>query len=106
MSLVCINTYSLSEHIEELEYFLGKSKSGFAVGAISKSRTVKNNFLINSINLKDYSYQSCPTSFQQVTSFYTLKMIFPTNLEELYAFSNLENYSKHLLKFQIQRTQV
>ena len=63
MSLFHIDTGSLSENIEELEYLINKTKTDFDVISISESRIKKNNCLINSIYFKDYSYESCPTEY-------------------------------------------
>ena len=43
------------------EYLPNKTKTDFDVIGISESRIKKNNCPINSINLKDYSYKSCPS---------------------------------------------
>ena len=61
MSLFHTNLYFLSKNIEKLEYLLDKTKSYFDVIVISKSRIKKDKFSINSINLKGYSHESCPT---------------------------------------------
>ena len=61
MSLFHINTCSLSKNIEELEYLLDKTKIDFAVIGISESRIKKDKSPTKSINLKDYSHESCPT---------------------------------------------
>ena len=61
MSLFHINTCSLHKNIEELEYLLDKTKIDFDVIGISESKTKKDKSPINSINLKGYSYGSCPT---------------------------------------------
>ena len=60
LSLFHINTCSLPKNTEELEYLLDK-KHDFDVISISESRIKKDKSLINSINLKGYSYESCPT---------------------------------------------
>ena len=61
LSLFHINTCSLSKNIEELEYLLDKTKIDFDVIGISESRIKKDKSPINSINLKGYSHESCPT---------------------------------------------
>ena len=61
MSLFQINTCSLSENIEELEYLLDKKKTDFDVIGISESRIQKDKSAINSINLKSYSRESFST---------------------------------------------
>ena len=61
MSLFHINTYSLPSNIEELQYLLDKTKIDFDIIGISESRIKKDKSPINSINLKSYSYESCPT---------------------------------------------
>ena len=43
--------------MEELKYFLDKAKIDFDVIGITESRSKRNNSPINSINLKDYSYE-------------------------------------------------
>ena len=56
-----ILTHVLSlKNIEELEYLLDKAKIDFDIIGISKSKIKKNMFPINSINLKDYPYESSP----------------------------------------------
>ena len=61
MSLFHINTCSLHKNIEEREYLLDKTKIDFDVIGISESRIEKDKAQINSINLKAYSHESCPT---------------------------------------------
>ena len=61
LDLFYINTCSLFDNIEELEYLINRTKIDFDVTGISESRIKKNNCPINSINLKDYSYEFCPT---------------------------------------------
>ena len=51
--------FSLS--LEELEYLLDKTKIDFDAIGINASRIKKDNSPINSINLKGYSHESCPT---------------------------------------------
>ena len=63
LSLFPINTCSLPENIEELGYLIDKTKIDFDVISISESRSKKNKSSINSVNLKHYSYESCPTEF-------------------------------------------
>ena len=63
LSLFHISTCSLPENIEELEYLLDKTKIDFDIIGISESRIKKDKSPINSINLKVYSYESCPTEF-------------------------------------------
>ena len=60
-TLTHVLSLSLSKYIEELEYLLDKTKIGFDVIGISESRIIKDKSPINSINLKGYSHQSCPT---------------------------------------------
>ena len=43
--------------MEELKYFLDKTKIDFDVIGITESRIKKNKSPINSLNLKDYSYE-------------------------------------------------
>lgn len=43
--------------------FVEKQKLNFDVIGTSKSRIMKNEFLINGINLEKYFYESCPTGF-------------------------------------------
>ena len=54
-------THVLSKNIEELEYLLDKTKIDFDVVGISESRIKKDKSATNSINLKSYSHESCPT---------------------------------------------
>ena len=56
-----INTCSLSKNIEELECLLDKTKIDFDVIGISESSIKKDKSPINSINLKGYPHESCPT---------------------------------------------
>ena len=65
---------SLSKNIEGLKYLLDKTKIDFDVIGISESRIKKYKSPINSINLKGYSVAPC----------YTLVIIFPANLEQIY----------------------
>ena len=56
-----INTCSLPKNIEELEFLLDKTKIDFDVIIISESKIKKDTSPINSINLKGFSNESCPT---------------------------------------------
>ena len=56
-----ISTCYFFENIEELDYLLDKTKIDFDIIGISKSRIKKDKSPINSINLKGYSHESCPT---------------------------------------------
>ena len=60
LNLFHINTF-FPKNIEELEYLLDNTKIDFDVIGISESRIKKDKSPMNSINLKDYSYESCPT---------------------------------------------
>ena len=53
---VLTNVLSLKT-VEELKYFLDKTKIDFDVIGITESRIKKNKSPINSLNLKDYSYE-------------------------------------------------
>ena len=55
------NTCPLSKNIKELEYLLDKTKIDFDVIVISESRIKKDKSPIDSLNLKGYSHESCPT---------------------------------------------
>ena len=61
LSLFHINTCSLPKNIEELQYLLDKTKIDFDVIVISESRIKKDKSPRHSMNLKSYSYESCPT---------------------------------------------
>ena len=61
MSLFHINSCSLPKNTEELKYVLDKAKIDSDVIGISESRIKKDKSPINSINLKGYSHESCPT---------------------------------------------
>ena len=56
-----INTCSLPKNFEELQFLLDKTKIDFDVIIISESKIKKDTSPINSINLKGYSNESCPT---------------------------------------------
>ena len=56
VSYVLTNVLSLKT-VEELKYFLDKTKIDFDVIGITESRIKKNKSPINSLNLKDYSYE-------------------------------------------------
>ena len=56
VSYVLTNVLSLKT-MEELKYFLDKTKIDFDVIGITESRIKKNKSPINSLNLKDYSYE-------------------------------------------------
>ena len=91
MSLFHINTSSLSKNIEELEYFINKTKIDFDILLISESRIKKNNCLINSINLKDYSYESCPTESSAGGTLLCISNHLSYKARSDYVFTNLEN---------------
>ena len=61
MSLFHINSCSLSKNIEDLEYLLNSTSINFDVIAISETRRVKGKTAVNSLNLMNYSHESCPT---------------------------------------------
>ena len=61
MSLFHINSCSLPKNTEELKCLLDKAKIDSDVIGISESRIKKDKSAINSINLKGYSHESCPT---------------------------------------------
>ena len=61
MSLFHINSCSLPKNTDELKYVLDKAKIDSDVIGISESRIKKDKSPINSINLKGYSHESCPT---------------------------------------------
>ena len=91
MSLFHINTCSLSKNIEELEYFINKTKIDFDMLVISESRIKKNNCLISSINLKDYSYESCPTESSAGGTVLNISNHLSYKARSDYVFTNLEN---------------
>ena len=90
LSLFHINTYSLSKTIEQLEYLLDKTKIDFNVIGISESGINKDKSPINSKNLKGYFMNLAPQNLQQVALCHTLVIIFPTNLEMIYVFTDLQ----------------
>ena len=49
-----------SANIEEIEYLINKTNIDFGEIGISEIRVKKNNYPINSINLKVKSHKSCP----------------------------------------------
>ena len=57
-NLYHINICYLPKNAEKLEYLLNKTKIDFDVIGINESRIKKNKSPINSINLKDYPYES------------------------------------------------
>ena len=61
VSLFHTNTCSFLKNIEELDYLLDKTKIDFDLKGISESKIKKDKSSLNRINLKDYSYESCPT---------------------------------------------
>ena len=61
VSLFHTNTCSFLKNIEELDYLLDKTKIDFDLKGISGSKIKKDKSSLNRINLKDYSYESCPT---------------------------------------------
>ena len=60
LSLFHLNSCSLSKNFEDLEY-LDSTNLNFHVIAISETRITKNTAQINHIDLKNYSYEHCPT---------------------------------------------
>lgn len=61
LGLFHINTCPLPKNIEKIEYFISKTTTEFYVIGTRESRTLKYNSPINSINLKNHSYESSPT---------------------------------------------
>ena len=61
LSLFHINSCSLSNNIEDLEYLLNSRSINFDVIAISETRRVKGKTPVNSVNLMNYSHEFCPT---------------------------------------------
>ena len=98
MNLFHINTF-FPKNIEGLEYLLDNTKIDFDVIGISESRIKKDKSPMNSINLKDYSYESCPTeSAAAGTLLYIINRLSnkPKNVLCIYKSTELE---QTLLKF-------
>ena len=96
-NLYHINICYLPKNIEKLEYLLDKTKIDFDVIGISESRIKKNKSPINSINLKDYPYESCPTESAGGILLYISNHLSykPRNVLCIYKFAEL---SQHLFK--------
>ena len=90
MSLFHINTCSLPKNIEKLEYLLDK-KIDFDVLGTSESRIMKDKSPINSINLKGYSYESCPTKPVAGVTFLYISNHLSYKPEIIYVFINLQS---------------
>ena len=98
LNLFHINTF-FPKNIEGLEYLLDNTKIDFDVICISESRIKKGKSPMNSINLKDYSYESCPTeSAAAGTLLYIINRLSnkPKNVLCIYKSTELE---QTLLKF-------
>ena len=98
LNLFHINTF-FPKNIEGLEYLLDNTKIDFDVIGISESRIKKGKSPMNSINLKDYSYESCPTeSAAAGTLLYIINRLLnkPKNVLCIYKSTELE---QTLLKF-------
>ena len=98
LNLFHINTF-FPKNIEGLEYLLDNTKIDFDVIGISESRIKKGKSPMNSINLKDYSYESCPTeSAAAGTLLYIINRLSnkPKNVLCIYKSTELE---QTLLKF-------
>ena len=80
LALFHINTCPLPKNIEELAYFIRKTKTDFYVIGIREWRILKYESPIKSINLKNYSYESSPTkSLAGITILYINNFV-STNL--------------------------
>ena len=71
LSLFYFNSCSLSKNIEHFQRILGSAQIDFDVTAITETRTIKNKFPANDINLKNYGYEYCLTEWSaEGTLFY------------------------------------
>ena len=61
LSLFHINACSLNKHFDDLQHLLNYTKIFFDIKAISEIRITKQVFLLNSLNLNDYSFEFTPT---------------------------------------------
>ena len=101
LSLFHINTCSLSKNIEEFQYLLDKTKIDFDVIGISESRIKNYKSPINSINLKGYSHESCPTESAEFNDYYINNLLDKLSKENKTVFLlgdfniDLLNYDQH-----------
>ena len=61
LSLLHINTCSLSKNFDDLEYILKRTNMNFDITAISETRITKNINKISNINLNNYAFEFTPT---------------------------------------------
>ena len=61
LSLIHINSCSLSKNIEDLEFLLNSASINFDVIAISETRIIKGKTPVNSLNLMNYRHEFCRT---------------------------------------------
>ena len=61
LSLFHINACSLNKHFDDLQHLLNYTKIFFDIKAISEIRITKQVFLLNSLNLNNYSFEFTPT---------------------------------------------
>ena len=61
LSLFYRNIYSLSKNIHDLEHLIQSVKINFDIIAILDSKLIKDKLPPTDINLRNYSYEYCPT---------------------------------------------
>ena len=61
LSLFHINICSLNKNFDDLQHLLSSTKNVFDIIAVSETRTTKQIFLLNNLNLNNYSFEFTPT---------------------------------------------
>ena len=60
LSLFHLNTSSLSKNIDDFEYLIQSTKTGFDIIAVSESKITKNKLPPIDVSIPNYSYEFCP----------------------------------------------
>ena len=61
LSLLHINACSLNKNFDDLQHLLSCIKTKFDIIAISKTRITRQVYLLNNLNLNNYSFEFTPT---------------------------------------------
>ena len=61
LSLFDINACYFSKKFDDLQHLLSCTKNNFDIIAVSKTRIPKNVYLLNNLNLHNYSFEFTPT---------------------------------------------
>ena len=61
LSLFHINACSLNKNFDDLQHLLSYTRNNFDIIGVTETRITKQVYLLNNLNLNDYSYEFTPT---------------------------------------------